>query len=626
MNHSSEYKKNTTPGLWLAGVSLAVLATPARSQDVSEVRFIELDAYSITANRFEVPVQQVGSTVDVLDSYELQNGQDIFLVDVLREVPGLVLRNNGGPGGTFGITTRGMNSNRPTVLLNGIEVSNPSNGAVMNLGNLFTGAASRVEVLRGPQSSLYGADALAGVIAVDTLGVDAATGGRALLGYGSYDTYDYGLGHTGSQGKLSWSVDGLVHESEGFSAQDPAYGPAWADDDTYDNTTLSAAAKYQLNEDVALRVSGIYLDTYSEFDPGDPAWVWGEPQGDNYATTEQLFLRVGSDFTIQENWTSSANISYSDVDTLSSAGGSPYEANGTRYKYDWVNTIETGENWTMVAGIEYETEENQSDVGKRNDTSLFIENVIEVNERLDLTLGGRYDDNSAYGQETTYRGTFSYRIEDIDARVRGSYGSSFQAPTFYQLFNQFYGNTDLKAEYGKGWDLGVEKNVFDGKLQFSSTLFGNKVTDKIDWDGTYKNLSQYKSEGIENALRYYYSDSLRFKAAHTYAHGEESDTLEAVRVPRNVVSASVNWQGLEGKLGVNLDALFVSSQFGDSGSRASGTKLEGYDVVNLAATYELADNSTLWLRVGNVFDTEYEEISGYQTAGANYHAGVRLKF
>lgn len=626
MNHSSEYEKNATGGLLIAVISLASLATPARSQDVSEVRYFELDAYSIAANRFEVPVQQVGSTVDVLDSYELQNGQDLFLVDALRDVPGLVMRNNGGPGGAFGITTRGLNTNRPTVLLNGIEVSNPSNGQILNLGNLFTGSASRVEVLRGPQSSLYGADALAGVISVDTLAVDAASGGRALIGYGSYDTVDYGLGHTGSQGGLSWSLDGFVHESEGFSAQNPAYGEAWADADAYDNTTLSAAVKYRLSEDLSLRASAVYLDTYSEFDPGDPAFVWGVPAIDNYSSGEELFLRFGTDFRIRDNWTSEANVAYTDVDTLSYSDGSEYLAAGKRYKYDWINTIKAGERWTAVAGVEYEYEENLSDVGNRNDTSVFMENVLELNENLDVTLGARYDDNSSYGEETTYRATFSYRIDSLDARVRGSFGSSFQAPTFFQLFSPFYGNTELKPEFGKGWDLGFEKTLLDGRLHLSSTLFGNKIEDKIDWDGRYQNIGRYESVGIENAARFHLSDSLRLNAAYTYSDGEEGGSVEALRVPRSVGSLGANWRGWDGKLGLNLDALFVSSQFSDGGARSRGEKLEGYEVVNFAATYELNEQYSLWLRVGNVLDTEYEEIAGYQTAGGSFHTGVRMSF
>lgn len=624
MKHNIEYNYKSSSHSLLVGLSLACLVVPARSQENGNQLTYELDAFTLTASRIEIPVQQVGSTVDVLDAGELSRGQDLFLVDALRDVPGLVMRNNGGPGGVFGTTVRGLSSNRPTVLINGIEVSNPSNGEIMNLGNLFTGSASRVEILRGPQSSLYGADALAGVISVDTLGVDSAAGGRALLGYGSYDSYDYGLGHTGSRGALSWSIDGMIHESEGISSQPESNGPAWADEDGYDNTSLNSAIRYQVNDDVSLHASALYLDTYSEFDPSYPAW--GTPQGDNYATAEQMFARIGSDFRIRDNWTSTANFAYSDVETLSYTDGDEYFASGKRYKYDWVNTVNAVEAWTFVTGVEYEKEENVSDIGDRDDSSIFVENVLKLFDRLDLTLGGRYDDNSAYGEEFTYRATFSYRIEDLDARVRGSLGSSFQAPNFYQLLNPYYGNRDLKPETGKGWDLGFEKTFLEGRLQASSTVFGNKVSDKISWDGVYKNVSEYESVGVENALSYYLSPALRFKAAYTYSDAEENGGQEALRVPRSVGSLGVNWVGLDGKLSLNLDALFLSSQYSNGSERLAGRKQSGYEVVNLAASYQLHELYSLWMRVGNVLDSEYEEIAGYQTYGANAQAGIRFNF
>ncbi|MBC2607733.1 TonB-dependent receptor plug domain-containing protein [Pelagicoccus albus] len=627
MNQQTEYNfKNSIRFCCAVGFGIAGLASPARSQDSLAEDVHELDAFSVSASRLELPIQQVGSTVDVLDTYELNQGADLFLVDALRELPGLVMRNNGGAGNSFGITTRGLNSNRPKVLLNGIDVSNPSSGQILNLGNLFTSSVSRVEMLRGPQSSIYGADALAGVISIDTLSPDSAPGGRAALSYGSHDTYDYSLGHSGSQGALSWSVDGMIHESEGFSAQSPSYGEAWADDDTYDNTTFTGALGYQLSEKARLFASAVYMDTYAEYDPGDPAWVWGTVSGDYYATTEELFARVGSDFTVQDNWQSTLALGYSDVESSSYSDGYVYDSNGRRYSYEWINQIEASEAWSVVAGLEYKSEENLSDIGNRNDLSAYMENVFRVNENLDVTLGARYDDNSAYGEEGTYRATFSYRIDDLDARVRGSLGTSFQAPSFYQLFSPYYGNVDLKAESGKGWDLGVEKSLLDGNLSFSSTLFGNKVSDKIVWSGVYNNVSEYKSVGVESALRYFFSDTLSFKAAYTYSDAEEDGGLEPLRVPRHVGSIGTNYSALDGDLNLNLDLVAVSSQFSDSTARAAGTRLDGYQVVNFAARYKVSEQYSLWLRVGNLFDSEYEEISGYETDGINANAGVRMAF
>ena len=157
----------------MASLGLVLAAVPARSQETDALsKAIDLDAYVVVANRYEMPIQRVGSSVETLDAFELGKSKDTFLVDNLRLIPGLYLRNNGGPGASFGMTTRGLSTNRPTVLVNGIEVSNASTGEMINLGNIFSGNLDRVEVLKGPQSSLYGADALAGVISIDTLPAD----------------------------------------------------------------------------------------------------------------------------------------------------------------------------------------------------------------------------------------------------------------------------------------------------------------------------------------------------------------------------------------------------------------------------------------------------------------------
>lgn len=628
MQQISEYKKaNTARRLALAGLSLAWLASPARSQDEAELATHELDAMVVSANRMEMPVQRVGSSVELLERFELERGQETLLLDVLRSVPGIHLRNNGSPGAVFGMTTRGLSSNRPKVLINGIEAGNPADGEIMNLGNVFTGNLSKVEILKGPQSSLYGADALAGVIAVETLGPGERQGGRASLGYGSFETFDYSIGHSGSLGRFSWAVNGVGRESEGYSVEDPARGPAWADDDAYDNKSFTGAFEYRIDEDARLFLSALVFDSFAEFDPGNPEFVFGEPAGDNTFNSDKILLRAGSDFRIAENWTSTASVHYADVDTLSFSDGSEFPSDGERYELDWVNTLVASESWSFVAGAEYEEEENRSDGGDRDNASVFMENVFRVSEKLDWTLGGRFDDNSAYGEEATWRSTFSYRLDDLDARIRGTFGTSFQAPSFFQLFNGFFGNPELKPESGEGWDLGVEKRFADGRVLLSSTLFGNEVTDKIIFtNSTFGNVDRYESVGVETSLSYRVSDTLQVAAAHTYSDAEENGSVEALRVPRNVASLNLHWTPLDGRLGVNFEGLFVSSQFSDNGERAAGVRLPGYEVFNLALRYRLDERYSLWLRAGNLFDEDYQEISGFQTAGANLNGGVRMRF
>ncbi len=607
----------------LASLGLACAALPARSQETASDRVYDLDAFVTVASRNEMQIQRVGSSVEILEAFDLEKGQDSFILDSIRLVPGFFLRNSGGSGNSFGITTRGLSGNAPMVLVNGIEVSNPNSGRIVNLGNLMTGNVSRVEILKGPQSSLYGANALAGVISIDSLGAGQSSGGRAAFSVGSYDTFEYGIGHSGSQDGFSWSVDANVRESEGFSVQDPTFGPEWADDDAYDSTNVSSIFKYDFNEDTNMYLSMYYVDTRAEFDPGNPSTLWGVPNANNYTENEELYARLGGDFRVAANWTSSLSYDYTTVDYLSHTA-SDYMSDGDRYKIAWENTVKASEVWTFVAGAEHKSDKISGD--KMDNTSVYMENLLQVNEELDVTLGLRRDDHNAYGNETTYRGTFSYRIEGTDARIRGSFGTSFQAPTFLHL-RAPWGNPNVKPESGEGWDLGVEKSFSDGRAFASVTLFGNDIDDKIAWSGGgYSNVSQYTSKGVETSFRIQATDAIWLTAAHTYSDARETGGVEALAVPRNVTSLGLFARAMDDKLSVNVNALTVSSQFFYGQNRATTAKLDGYTVVNFAAQYDIDELYSLWLRIGNVFDEDYQEINTYQTAGTNLTAGVRLKF
>ncbi|MBL4576196.1 MAG: TonB-dependent receptor [Opitutaceae bacterium] len=199
-----------------ATVVLALLCatSPARSQDDTEEDEVhKLDTFVVVANRYEVPIDKIGSSVEILDKYDIEKGSQTLLLNVLRDVPGFYLRNNGGPGNSFGITIRGLNSNRPTVLIDGIKVSNPSNGEIINFGNIFGNGISRVEILKGPQSSLYGADALAGVISIQT--DTEKEGGNASFSVGSFETYEASIGFSGKEGNLNWSITQTTFRAKG---------------------------------------------------------------------------------------------------------------------------------------------------------------------------------------------------------------------------------------------------------------------------------------------------------------------------------------------------------------------------------------------------------------------------
>lgn len=603
--------------------SLICLILPARSQDsVQATDVYDLDRIVVVAHRSEVPLNQVGSSVEILEATDLQKLDQPFLLDSLRFVPGFYLRNNGSPGGVFGITTRGLNTNPPTVLIDGIEVDNPADGQIINFGSLFGNNVSRVEILKGPQSSLYGANALSGVISIHTKDGRLEPESKVGFSYGAHDTIAGNISTQGAQEKLSWALNANYYE-HAFSVQDKSFGPEWADDDKYENFQTSLKLGYEISDTTSLNFLTYWFDTFSAFDPGLPDSLFGDPEFENFTETTQLFSRVGADFEVNHTWNSTVGVAFTDVESVTVAGGR-FPSNGDRLRYDWKNEIELNAHWKLVAGTEYETEDNRIEDVTRNNTSIFAENILPISDAFTWTLGGRYDDNSAYGEETTWRSTFSYSIKDTGSRFRGSYGTSFQAPSFFQLFSAF-GSEGLKPESGAGWDLGFEQALVDGKVYFTTTLFGNEVEDKIifSFDSfTFANEDLYESEGLETALKFQVAQNATASIAHTYSDANYLDGTEAERVPRNISSLNVDWQPSE-KTNISVNALKVSSQYS---IRTSTSKQEGYTVVNLASQYDLNDRTQLWLRIDNLFDEEYEEVLSFQTSGFAVFGGARFSF
>jgi len=448
--------------------------------------------------------------------------------------------------------------------------------------------------------------------------------------------------------KLDWSINASRYESDGFSAIDPAMGPKWADDDSYDITNYSLKLGYDLSERADLYLVSYYINSYSEFDPSAP-WA-PDPTSvheDNFSETEQFFAKAGGRFELSQKWVSELALAYSNVNSLSVSSFGPYPSDGDRYKYQWQNTLTISDSWNLIAGIEFEDERNRSGAGERDTISYFAENVVAANENLDISFGVRHDklditetnsDLTESRDETTWRSSFSYRLDEANTRIHGSFGTSFQAPTTSQLFG-FYGNPNLTPESGNGWDFGIEKNLADQNLWLSSTVFGYDIEEHIYWDqlkgawGAYEN-NDYKSKGLETSIRWHGIDNVNLGISHTYTDavfyrdGEEYENTsrtaaEAERAPRNIYAFNAGWRTLENKLSLNTLIYHASSQYS---SNKSIEKQPGYTTVNLSARYDLNESTEIWVRVDNLLDKDYEEIKDYQTAGLSLYTGFRYAF
>lgn len=574
----------------------------------------QLPEYIISANTYAVPRTEVGSTVNTISREELELGQTTFVLDALRELPGVWLRNNGGPGATSGIATRGLTSTRPVILIDGIEVSNAADGTMLNPGTLFTNSVERIEFLKGAQSALYGADALAGVINIETRKVkDGETHTSLTGGFGTFNTHQLSADLQTQQGAFDFSLSLNQYESDGFSAQ-----AGNSENDSYKNNSLNAKVGYQLTENLNLYTLIYYIETVSDIDSSST-------NAFGLSDSEQLFSNTGATIQISEDWESKISYAFSKSRNYSETNWGPSDSDGDRHKIDWHNQITLNKRWKLAAGTQYELEDRRSDPGDRNEYSYYADNTFEVNSDLFFTLGGRIDDNSIYGKNETWRSTFSYNLEPINSRLHGSYGTTFQAPTFLQILGKaawlISPNPDLKAESGEAWDFGVESTFANGRVICDITGFGNEITDKIAYTGSkYINVANYKSHGIESSVSWQADANLLLRANYTYTRAE-SNGSSALLVPKNLFNFSANWSTLEGKL-----ELRPSIQYVDKREDFGSTTVKSYTLVNFAGQYAINDQVTVWTRVNNLLNKDYQEINGFNSANFNIMAGLKIEF
>lgn len=594
-----------------------LVAQDSSNSDQEEANNRELADYVVVANNYEVPLAEVGSTVNVITREELELGQTTFVLDALRELPGVYLRNNGGPGTSFGITTRGL-TDAPIILLDGIEVSNPANGQSINPGLLFTSGIERVEFLKGPQSALYGADAQSGVINITTREAkDGESFGTLNGGYGTFNTRQGSVDYQTKQGAYDLSLGAYYYKSDGFSTSD-----ANNEDDGYENKSVRAKFGYEVSDRLDLYLTSYYIDSESDIDSYHADDPYGNVEQDNF------YAKTGAILQATEDWETRLSYAYTYVKSTTDSNGyfrtpSKYVSKGERHKIHWRNVLELKDNWTVAGGIEYEIEDNRAAPGDRDQTSYHADNNLELIENLHWTLGGRYDDNSEYGENETWRTTLSYLIEPIRSRLHGSYGTSFIAPNFYQTSNPTYGNPDLDAEEGEGWDFGVETTLIPGVLVLDVTGFRNEIDDQITYDrgtNSYINQASYKSKGVETTLSWQALDSLVISANYTYTDAENKDGSAPLHVPENMANLSATWITMEDKLSLKASTRYIDDRVTYNGDA------DDYILVDLAAQYIVNERVTLWTMINNVFDEDYQEIAGYNSPDFNITGGLRINF
>jgi vitamin B12 transporter len=636
-----------TASLLLAPVG-AALADPASSNEVERV--------VVSANRVEQTLSRIGDSITVITADEVRSSQKTAMSDLLATTPGVSFSRNGGLGSTTAVRIRGAEGDHTVVLLDGVKLNDPSStGGGYNFGNLLTTDFARVEVLRGPQSTLWGSQAMGGVINIVTSTPEGPLSGALSAEGGERGTaFLHARAEAGGE-RFAWRLAGNYLTTEGISALDEDLGGR--EKDGYRNVGANLRGIYRITDSVSAEVRSIWSKGRVEFD-GFRAPTFAFVDTREYGYTEELVTYAGVNASsfggrLQNRF----GFAYTDTDRENydpeSSVPLTFDATGRNERWEYQGTLTLSDAVNAVFGLESERskfttaspeEFDPHPTPVRHDTQLdsaYGQLSVSPVEALTLTAGLRYDDHDTFGDETTGRASLAWSATDTTI-VRASFGEGFKAPTLYQLYSE-YGNQALAAEQSDGWDAGVEQQLFDQALVVSATYFSLDTTNMIDFVscflntdprcsaqpfGFYDNFQKTATDGVELGFVAHFGENLRVAANYTNmdtqfdARGSANFGHALPRRPDETANADITYYWPCG-----LTTTVAVMHAGKSFENASNTiELDSYTVVDFRAALTIRDQWEVYARLENAFDENYSTVARYGSLGRGAFVGVRQSF
>src|SRR5881396_346849 len=629
--------------IWFVVFSLVSAACSLRAQDAitststAQEETAESEEVVVSATRFDIPLDQSPASVSVITSEDIEQKQIQRVSNALREVPGLSVVQTGTAGQLTSVFMRGLRSEHTQVLLDGVPINQGLQGA-FNFADLVTDDIDRIEVVRGPQSTLYGPRALAGVIQIFTKQGEGTPTIMLSGEGGSYDTFREWLESEGRIDQFDYSIGASRIDTDNALPNNQ-----------YRNSAAIANVGWSPNEQ--FRIGSLF--TYSLSDTGNPNTIFDPKPLDNFLT-ERWLIAPHIDFRLSDWWEHKLIVSYDHERQLNDPNQDgfigPTRALFERTTIDYQNDFRPASWLTLTSGFFYSrvnaeqerpfvlqifgpqstfvSEHTQETAGFWQATATPIENLIFV-------VGGRFDHFNQFGNVWTYRFASSYKIDKTNTTFHSSVATGFSPPSSQdKIFGYNFG---LQPEKNLGWDIGVEQRLWSGggrSITLGATYFHNDLSNVIGFNGLFDtlNLGAAETQGLEAELRAQPVADLLFTAAYTYLEAEKTSSkdvsqLQGARLPRRprnevYVSASYLWCK---RLRTTAEAKFVNAReelnFG-----GPNFDIEDYSFVNIAAEYEVNPHLSVFGRIDNLTNEHYAEVFGFPALGRAAYGGVKVGF
>lgn len=575
----------------------------------------------VTGTHIPTPIKFEGRSVSVITSDEMKLRQQRFVYDVLSAVPGVQVTRSGSYGALASVSMRGLDSDQTLVVQDGIVLNNPATfGNTFDFSKLDTRDIERIEVIRGAQSTLYGSDAIGGVINIVTKEGSQGIKGSGFLEGGSLRTLQGGATVRGGNRNISgrMTLGGIT--TGGFSSAEEANGNT--EDDGLKSLNFSGKGKYRVGDKLTL--SGVFRhqNSENEFD----SFLSQPVDGTEISQSKELSLGGFATLnTISGRLNHRGSITYSRSDWLNTKDGIPnFDSLGTRISYEYQGSARPVESTTMVFGAEYEIQEAVTTIGYGGNQRIETKSgygLFQLSPHENLTINGgiRHDSSSDFGSKTTFNGAGALEVPIVDLTLRGSYSEGFRAPTAGEL--SF--NSNLFAEFSRGWDVGLERVFAENRFRLGLTYFDQHVDDLIAFDlaeFTFLNIQNFETRGLELSAGMQVHPSLWLDFGYTYLDAfNVSTTTAAGNQPDNRLTIELAWRPTH-RIALSLGTLFNGEELDGS------TVLSGYTLVNLRSSYTLAEGLDFIIRIENVTDANYQDNLGFGTAPFSVFAGFRRYF
>lgn len=633
---------------------LIVLIFLINSQFLAQVEEMKstLSDVVVSATKTETSTLQVASSFTIITSKELEKLQNHSVIDALKLVEGMSVVQQGGPGRLSSIFMRGANSEHLMIMIDGVKVNDPSSVSnSYDISTLMTDNIERIEIIRGPQSTLYGSDAIAGIINIFTKKGTSKSNINLLAEGGSNTYYKGNLGLNGKLEFFNYSLSASRMKTDGISAISSKYGAT--EDDGYSNTTISSRFGFDLSRNFNADLSYRFIDGNTELDQDgkngdDPNFFYKVKEHIANAQLNGNFLDGIWEMSLGSSFLSRESDSQDDIDEIRPETSSKVISEGDRLKFFWQNNFKFLKNNTMTLGIETENESAKSEFAYYSEwdpyigsfeeqsirtTSVYLQDQFTSFNNLFGTIGLRFDNNEQFGSQITYRIAPAYFVSATSTKLKATYGTGFKAPSLFRLYDPTYGNIELQPETSTGWDVGVEQFLFNNLFSLNLTYFNTQFENMFGYDENFKtiNIKEVKTSGIEFSaqLKNYKSFSASLNYTYTNAKDEspnvQPEDENLVRRPKHSLNLVLDYMFFN-----RLDLLVKFRYIGEredtdfSTYPSSRVTLKSYTLIDFAVSYQLTKFLKLQGRVENILDTDYEEVLYYGTLGRSGYLGVVL--